>query len=227
MMTSSNGNTFRVTGPLCGEFTGHRWIPLTKASDAELWCFLWSALNKQLSKQSWGWWFETPSRSLWRYCNVAIVMGKPVAVTKKVIPLFACLGTLQYEYPPSGYKINFIKIKRPWDDFIWLMDNYMAVETSCIFGNSPCVVFWCAPYLHQDFISDKSLWTKWTYTSILSKFVMISRRLLQSVFIIYKTMYKLHNVIPYDAVSNKTVHFLHNISTRHHIVSPLCMAVYI
>ena len=42
-MTSSNGNIFRVTGPLCGEFTGHRWIPLTKASDAELWCFLWSA----------------------------------------------------------------------------------------------------------------------------------------------------------------------------------------
>ena len=30
MMTSSNGNTFRVTGPLCGEFTGHRWIPFTK-----------------------------------------------------------------------------------------------------------------------------------------------------------------------------------------------------
>ena len=30
-------------GPLCGEFTGHRWIPYTKASDAELWCFPWSA----------------------------------------------------------------------------------------------------------------------------------------------------------------------------------------
>ena len=42
MMTSSNGNIFRVTGPLCGEFTGHRWIPRIKASDAELWCFLWS-----------------------------------------------------------------------------------------------------------------------------------------------------------------------------------------
>ena len=41
-MTSSNGNIFRVTGPLCGEFTGHRWIPLSKASDVELWCFLWS-----------------------------------------------------------------------------------------------------------------------------------------------------------------------------------------
>ena len=43
MMTSSNGNIFRVTGHLCGEFTGHLWIPRTKASDAELWCFLWSA----------------------------------------------------------------------------------------------------------------------------------------------------------------------------------------
>ena len=45
MMTSSNGNIFRVTGPLCGEVTGHRWIPCTKASNAELWCFLWSALE--------------------------------------------------------------------------------------------------------------------------------------------------------------------------------------
>ena len=26
--------------------------------------------NKRLSKQSWGWWFETPSSLLWRHCNV-------------------------------------------------------------------------------------------------------------------------------------------------------------
>ena len=44
-------------------------IPLTKASDAELW-FSWScSLNKPLSKHSWGWWFETRSRSLWRHYN--------------------------------------------------------------------------------------------------------------------------------------------------------------
>ena len=42
-MMSSNGNIFHVAGPLCGEFTGDRWIPLTKASRVELWCFLWSA----------------------------------------------------------------------------------------------------------------------------------------------------------------------------------------
>ena len=34
MMTSSNGNFFHVTGPLCGEFTGHRWIPCIKGSAA-------------------------------------------------------------------------------------------------------------------------------------------------------------------------------------------------
>ena len=93
-----------------------RWIPHTKASDAELRCFLnlrlkvswwrhqmetfsalmaicagnspvpgeipaqrpvtrkfdvffYLRLNKRLSKQPWGWWFETPSWSLWRQCN--------------------------------------------------------------------------------------------------------------------------------------------------------------
>ena len=56
MMTSSNSNIFRVTGPLSGEFTGHRWIPLTKASDAELWCFLWPALwiNGRVSSREAG-----------------------------------------------------------------------------------------------------------------------------------------------------------------------------
>ena len=63
MKTSSNGNMFRGTGHLCGEFTGPRWIPHTKASDAKLSCFLWSTLNKRLSKQSLGWWFETLNRA--------------------------------------------------------------------------------------------------------------------------------------------------------------------
>ena len=39
MMTLSNGRNFRVTGPLCGEFTGQRWIPLTEARDAGLLIF--------------------------------------------------------------------------------------------------------------------------------------------------------------------------------------------
>ena len=51
MMTSSIANSFRVTGPLCVKFNGHRWIPGIKASDAE------------------------PSRSLWRHCYVTFNGG--------------------------------------------------------------------------------------------------------------------------------------------------------
>ena len=46
MMTATNGNIFRVTGPLCGEFTGHLWIPLTEDSYVVLWCFLLSSPDK-------------------------------------------------------------------------------------------------------------------------------------------------------------------------------------
>ena len=46
----------------------HRWIPLTKACDEEIWCFRWCA-PERLSKQSRCWWFETPRRPLWHHSN--------------------------------------------------------------------------------------------------------------------------------------------------------------
>ena len=39
--------------------------PVTRSFDV----FFGLHLNKRLSKQSWGWWFETPSRSRWRHLN--------------------------------------------------------------------------------------------------------------------------------------------------------------
>ena len=69
MMTSSNGNIFRVTGHLCGDFTGHRWIPAQRPVTQGIAVFF--DLNARLSKQSWGWWFETPSHPLWRHNNEA------------------------------------------------------------------------------------------------------------------------------------------------------------
>ena len=65
---------FRVTGHLCGEFTGHRWIPRTKPVTRCFDAFFDLRLNKRLSKQSWGWWFETPSCSLWRHRNESYVI---------------------------------------------------------------------------------------------------------------------------------------------------------
>ena len=73
-MTSSNGNIFRVTGHLCGEFTGPRWIPRTKAVTPSFDVFFDLRLNKRLSKQSWGWWFETLSRSLRRHRNASFLL---------------------------------------------------------------------------------------------------------------------------------------------------------
>ena len=35
-------------------------------------------MNKRLSKQSWGWWFEKPSHPLWRHCNVNLLDTSPV-----------------------------------------------------------------------------------------------------------------------------------------------------
>ena len=47
-----------------GEIPSQR--PVTGSFDV----FFDLRLNWPLSKQSAGWWFETPSRSLWRHCNV-------------------------------------------------------------------------------------------------------------------------------------------------------------
>ena len=48
--------------PLCGEFTGHRWILRTKPVTRGFDVFFGLRLDQRLSKQSWGWWFEMPSR---------------------------------------------------------------------------------------------------------------------------------------------------------------------
>ena len=48
--------------PVTTEFPTQR--PVTRSFGV----FFYLHLNKQLSKQSWGWWYETPSLSLWRHC---------------------------------------------------------------------------------------------------------------------------------------------------------------
>ena len=50
--------------PVPGEFPTQR--PVTRSFDV----YFDLRPNKRLSKQSWGWWFETPSCSLWRHRNV-------------------------------------------------------------------------------------------------------------------------------------------------------------
>ena len=70
MTTSSNGNISALlancaaNSPVTGEFPAQR--PVTRCFGV----FFDLRLNKRLSKQSWGWWFETPSRPLWRQSTI-------------------------------------------------------------------------------------------------------------------------------------------------------------
>ena len=76
-MTSSNG-TFSALLAICagnspvpGEFPTQR--PVTRSFGV----YFDLRPNKGLSKQSWGWWFETPSRPLWRHRN-GFLSGTPL-----------------------------------------------------------------------------------------------------------------------------------------------------
>ena len=56
--------------PVTSEFSTQR--PVTRSFEV----FFDLRLNKRLSKQSWGWWFETPLCSLWRHCNTSMVYSQ-------------------------------------------------------------------------------------------------------------------------------------------------------
>ena len=72
------------------EFTAQR--PVTRSVDV----YFDLRLNKMLSKQSWGWWFETVSRPLWRHCNAIIkvcieIADSPVALSNTKDPIYTIL----------------------------------------------------------------------------------------------------------------------------------------
>ena len=58
--------------PVPGEFPAQR--PVTRRFDV----FFDLRLNKRLSKQSWGWWFETLSRPLWRHRNESTIYREAI-----------------------------------------------------------------------------------------------------------------------------------------------------
>ena len=58
---------FAENSPVPGEFPAQR--PVARSFDV----FFDLRLNKRLSKQWWGWWFETLSHPLWRHCNALCV----------------------------------------------------------------------------------------------------------------------------------------------------------
>ena len=77
--------------PVPGEFPSQR--PVTQSFDV----FFHLGLNKRLSKQSWGCWFEMTSWSLWRHCNASAMVWtcddiiKCIFWRKKILSLLLLL----------------------------------------------------------------------------------------------------------------------------------------
>ena len=116
-MTSSNGNIFRVTGTLWGEFTGHQWIPLTKASDMELWCFLWA--NSWASHRDAG-----DLRCHRAHYDVTVILGESLPrpsshpqfryyydITRAIDALAACITRSS---ATMGLTVRWMKYYFPW-----------------------------------------------------------------------------------------------------------------
>ena len=73
--------------PVCGEIPAQR--PVTRSFGV----FFDLRLNKRLSKQSWGWWFETPSRPLWRQSNGVLCSILSSCMSELVVPLFLSIAS--------------------------------------------------------------------------------------------------------------------------------------
>ena len=70
--------TFLRNWPCAGNSTVTSEFPTQRTVTGSFYVFFDLHLNKRLSKQSWGWWFESPSHPLWRHCNGFILLTKNV-----------------------------------------------------------------------------------------------------------------------------------------------------
>ena len=141
MMTSSNANIFRVTGPLCGEFPGHR-SPTQRLVTRSFDDFYNLRLNKRLSKQPWGWWFEMLSCSLWRHCNGYWPFPKPMTrddiITWKHFPHY---WHIRWSFPRK-WRVS------PWC-FRWSPNSGVAGNLRC-HGAVVTSLWWNKPQLIAD-----------------------------------------------------------------------------
>ena len=97
--------TFYALLAICA---GNSQRPVTRSFDV----FFDLRLNKRLSEQSWGWWFETLSCPLWRHCN-GEQMEKSQYFMEYTVPITLCVCEI--------YAYIYIYIIRSAVDIITLL----------------------------------------------------------------------------------------------------------
>ena len=125
--------TFSVLLAICAgnssvtdEFLTQR--PVTQSFDV----FFDLRLNKWLSKQGWGWWFEMPSRSLWRHCNVATTLD-----TEGLVLQHQGVSSRRADYASMRFRL-----------FLWV--NYFVMHDRNYFWPN-----WSIPWLLMVIVSSK------------------------------------------------------------------------
>ena len=91
IMTSSNGNIFLVTGPLCGVFTGHRWI-LTKASRRGAFMFSLTWTNAWVSNRGAG-----DLRRNRAHYDVIIIKWMSPLLNGQLLPISTSIQPMRYQ----------------------------------------------------------------------------------------------------------------------------------
>ena len=121
MMTSSNGNIYRVTGHLYGEFTGPGEFPTQRPVTLSFNVIFDLRLNQRLSKQPWSWWFETLPRPLWRHCNGNIRLSLQCAMLSLYRGWSMIIWTSVYSgtYPSIKRRSDYILFILIWDETSW------------------------------------------------------------------------------------------------------------
>ena len=98
LMTSSNGNNSRVCDPLWGESIGHQWIPLAKASDAELWCFLWCVPEQTV-------WDSSDVRRHCANCDVTVMIFQDTTKYLRYFLGVSKLNDRQHQCPVDNVSV--------------------------------------------------------------------------------------------------------------------------
>ena len=113
---------FRVTGHLCGEYPVPGEFSAQSPVTLSFEILLDLRLNKRLSKQSWGWWFETLTRPLWRHSNEIALISSDCVMTGFVMSgtMFKITATpSEFSVQSFGSRLflNLIPWWRSW--WIW------------------------------------------------------------------------------------------------------------
>ena len=143
--------------PVTGEFPAQRRVTLSFDVFFDL------HLNKRLSKKTWGWWFETPSRSLWHHYNVFHTQNNEL-INHHNVGLHTLTIFTWFWWWHHQNQVNIVSVWRPtlwwlmsnslwaivtWVPEEWYLTHWISISSTVLFaaGHSRIyhtfVLWWC------------------------------------------------------------------------------------